>query len=171
MGVSGFWIRPCAAGWVCYLLCVLWWHQRLSQVLLLQHTRGLAGDAVQAECWLSTSAQGLPLLSPAHRRARGEFWYRYMDTVITELVSWGLKHLVCVGLLTAVLLRSSLSHKWGNMRELSKQVSQLGAKKKKGSSRVSISQNNELGRCHRSSFPFKKAMFIFKLIHEVAVDP
>lgn len=53
-------------------------------------------------------------------------------TLITELVSWGLKHLVCVGLLTAVLLRSSLSHKWGNMRELSKQVSQLGAKKKKG---------------------------------------
>lgn len=34
-----------------------------------------------------------------------------------------------MGLLTAVLLRSSLSHKWGSMRELSKQVSQVGAKK------------------------------------------
>lgn len=61
----------------------------------------------------SAPRPSLPLLSPAPLRARGEFWYRYMDTDCWGWISvLRLKHLLSVALGMAVLLRSSLSHKW-----------------------------------------------------------
>lgn len=79
------WILNQALSTGCFLpaVCSLT-HQGLHQVLLLWRPGGLGccADRVLTQ----HPRPGLPLLSPAPLRATGEFWCRYMDSGITEVV-------------------------------------------------------------------------------------